>query len=155
MEGWGAAPAPSSTPCYKVRWRGQDRWDGGDTFGTCSRERGHSPEPRAHSGAEDSEVQLAMPWGLVTGGIPGPLPTPVTLLHPLGKSNLMGLAQEPTCCPGGEQREGELGWHHHHRCINGDIPWHGTGMSQQTWGGQPPMKVTSSCTKDANANTHP
>ena len=73
-------------------------------------ERGHSPKPRAHSGAEDSEDKLVTPQGLVTGeGEPGPLPTPATLLHPLGKSNLVGLAQKPTCCPGGEWREGEQG----------------------------------------------
>lgn len=95
-------------------------------------ERGHSPKPRDHSGAEDSEVKLAMPWELVTGGVPGPLPTPATLLHPLGKNNLVGPTQEPTCYPGGEQREGELGGAQSPPVHYGDIPWHGRGTGQQS-----------------------
>lgn len=131
---------------------------GGVTLLALVPERGHSPKPRAHSGAEDSEVKLVMPRGLVMeGGQPCPLPTP---LHPWGKATTRARPKSPCCCPG-ERREGELGGHHHHQCINGDIPRHGMGTPHGTagtqaskpGGGRPPMKVTSSCTKDANATS--
>lgn len=97
-----------------------------------------------------------MPRGLVTGGGgAGLLPTPATPLHPLGKSNLVGLAREPMCCPGGEWREGELGGHHHHQCINGTSHGMAGAQASKLGGASPPVKVTASCTEDAKANAHP
>lgn len=52
-------------------------------------ERGHSPRPQAHSRAEDSEVKLVMPRGLVMGG--DTTRSPAHPCHPtpsLGKCNL-------------------------------------------------------------------
>lgn len=139
MEEWGwrgegQLPHPHPRPATKCDGGGRTGGTGGGcvTLLALVPERGHSPKPRAHSGAEDSEVKLAMPWELVTRGVPGPLPTPATLLHPLGKNNLVGPTQEPTCYPGGEQREGELGGAQSPPVHYGDIPWHGRGTGQQS-----------------------
>lgn len=59
-------------------------------------ERGHSPKPRAHSGAEDSEVKLAMPWELVTGGgyqVPCPPLPPCSI--PWGKTTSWARPKSP------------------------------------------------------------
>jgi len=159
MEDWGRRgggqflhphPPLLQSAMERVGWVGQ-----GVTLLALVPERGHSPEPQAHSGAEDSEVKLVMPQGLVTKRGPGPLPAPATLLHPLGKSNLTGPAQEPVCCPGGEWREGELGGHHHHQYINGNSPWHGMGHRPANLGGLAPHEGHQIMHQGCNTNTHP
>lgn len=62
MKGWGQLPHPHPSPATKCD--GEGRMGGtGVTLLALVPERGHSPEPRVHSGAEDSEVQFAVSWG--------------------------------------------------------------------------------------------